>query len=203
MLYYTGWGMSSSCPHPDEAYQLIHFLCGREGQVEQSRAGLSLPSRMSVAYSDDFLNPPPPTDPDDSPIPKHDAKIFLDAVDVSRIQQIPEQTEWRDVLETDLSRCVQTGQETPRQMAADVQRDWIAELDSPIHKGNYGPMPWAGHRRRHNRGAGGDRRGFVVPGAEAREAWPAGSVAQELAHRGSSRLSCPGSSASSRSLSAR
>ena len=43
MLYYTGWGMSSSCPHPDEAYQLIHFLCGREGQVEQSSYGFRCP----------------------------------------------------------------------------------------------------------------------------------------------------------------
>ena len=44
---------------------------------------------MSVAYSDDFLNPPLPTDPDDSPIPKHDAKVFLDAVDVSASSRFP------------------------------------------------------------------------------------------------------------------
>jgi multiple sugar transport system permease protein len=144
MLYYTGWAMSSACAHPDEAYQLIHFLCGKDGQIQQSRAGLSLPSRMSVAYSDDFLNPPPPSDPTDAPIPKHNAQAFVDAIDVARIQQIPEQTEWRDLLETDINRCVQTGQETPAQMAKSVQRDWLSELDSPTRVARANRMPWMG-----------------------------------------------------------
>jgi multiple sugar transport system permease protein len=142
MLYYTGWAMSSACKHPDEAYQLIHYLCGKQGQIDQSRAGLSLPSRMSVAYSDDFLNPPPPEDPTEAAIPKHNAQAFLDAIDVARIQQIPEQTEWRELLETDINRCVQTGQKTPEQMAKDVQRDWLAELDSPTRTAKAREMPW-------------------------------------------------------------
>jgi len=153
MLYYTGWAMSSACKHPDEAYQLIHFLCGEEGQIMQSRAGLSLPSRNSKACLDAFLHPNDPNgsndpnrpvDPSDPPIPDHNAQAFVDAINVARIQQIPEQTEWRDLLETDINRCVQTGQETPEQMAQSVQRDWTDELDSPTRTATARAMPWRG-----------------------------------------------------------
>ena len=143
MLYYTGWAMGAKCKHPDEAYQLIRFLCGEEGQILQSRAGLSLPSRMSKACLNEFLHPkPPPPGSDDVPIPDHNAQAFVDAIKVARIQQIPEQIEWRELLETDLARCLQTGQQTPMEMAQAVQRDWVNELDSPSRTSIRGPMPW-------------------------------------------------------------
>ena len=58
---YTGWSMSSKTRHPKESYDLIRFLCGREGQVQQAQAGLAIPALQSVAHSDDFLKPTRPT----------------------------------------------------------------------------------------------------------------------------------------------
>ncbi len=141
-IFYTGWTMSSHSEHPAEAFELIRFLCGREGQVQQGRAGLAIPSLQSVAYSDDFLAPPPPSDPGDEPIPPHNAQAFLDAIPISRLQQTPREAEWTQVLEQDMTRALVTGQQTPAQTAATIQSDWLRELDSPLRRNDWQPMPW-------------------------------------------------------------
>src|SRR5205085_7505675 len=43
-LFYVGWTMSSKSKTPDESFKLIRFLCGRDGQVQQGRAGLAIPA---------------------------------------------------------------------------------------------------------------------------------------------------------------
>ena len=58
VIFLTGWTMSSACREPDAAYQLIHFLCGEEGQILAAKSGLAMPSRNSAMAT--FLNPPPP-----------------------------------------------------------------------------------------------------------------------------------------------
>jgi len=42
--------------HPDEAWKLVRFLTGVEGQKLVAQAGHAIPARMSVAYSPAFLN---------------------------------------------------------------------------------------------------------------------------------------------------
>ena len=42
--------------HPDEAWKLVRFLTGVEGQKMVAKAGHAIPARMSVAYSPAFLN---------------------------------------------------------------------------------------------------------------------------------------------------
>ena len=64
--------MSAETKHPDEAFELMKFLCGGEGAVLQSRLGLAIPPLQSVAYSKDFLAPQGMT--------PHRAQVFLDAV---------------------------------------------------------------------------------------------------------------------------
>lgn len=141
-IFYTGWAMSSATKHRDTAFSLLQFLSGKDGQIQQARAQLAIPALRSVAMSDDFLNPPPSADTSETPIPKYNAQAFLDAVPHARLQQLPRQAEWDRILIADINRAIVTGQDTPAIAAANVSRDWLAELDSPLRREKFTRMPW-------------------------------------------------------------
>ncbi|HEX4053938.1 MAG TPA: extracellular solute-binding protein [Tepidisphaeraceae bacterium] len=140
IIFLTGWTMSSACREPQAAYQLIHFLCGKEGQLLAAKAGLAMPSRRSAMAT--FLNPPPPDNPHEVPIPPYHRQVFVDAIAHARIQQLPEQTEWGQIVTDNLNRSIQLGLESTEQAAKDVQRRWLYELDSPTRSTQRGLMPW-------------------------------------------------------------
>src|SRR5581483_11822360 len=126
MMYLTAWSMSAATPHPDECYELMKFLCGQEG--------LAIPPLQSVANSPDFLSPPG--------LPPHNAKAFLDAIPFTPLQQVPKEPEWNQILSDDITRSLQLGEVTPAVNAQEIKRDWLAELDSPLRKREWGPMRW-------------------------------------------------------------
>ncbi|MEO6437021.1 MAG: extracellular solute-binding protein [Tepidisphaeraceae bacterium] len=134
MIYYTAWVMSAGTKHPDECFKLEKFLCGGEGAVMQSHLGLAIPPLKSVAYSKDFLDPPG--------IPKHRAQIFLDAIAYARIQQIPREQEWGDILKNKIDNSIKLGQTSTLENAKEIERAWLAELDSPLRKHEWKPMRW-------------------------------------------------------------
>src|SRR5581483_3703543 len=118
----------------DECYELMKFLCGQEGAAMQARAGLAIPPLQSVANSPDFLSPPG--------LPPHNAKAFLDAIPFTPLQQVPKEPEWNQILSDDITRSLQLGEVTPAVNAQEIKRDWLAELDSPLRKREWGPMRW-------------------------------------------------------------
>jgi multiple sugar transport system permease protein len=141
--FYNGWAMSSAAAQPDEAYKLIRYLLGDEGQIAIANSALAIPSRMSAAHSDAFLHPKGTGDPNDTPIPAHAAQVFLDEAQYMRIAQYPEQTvEWNTIAELGLNRAIQTGEDTPIEAAHRVADQWHQELDSPVRRGSFPPMPW-------------------------------------------------------------
>jgi multiple sugar transport system permease protein len=126
--------MSPKTEHPDQAFDLMKYLCGGEGARMQSRLGLAIPPLKSVAYSDDFLSPPG--------MPKHDARVLLDAISYMRLGQTPRQPEWSTLVVDQVNRCIQLGERTPQQAAEDVKRAWLAELDSPLRRQQWPTMRW-------------------------------------------------------------
>ena len=133
-IYYTAWSMASGSAHPEESYKLMKFLCGAEGAVMQSKLGLAIPPLKSVAYSPAFLAPPE--------IPPHNAKLFLEAIEYARLQQIPPQAEWRRVLEDRITKAIQLGQATPLEVAREIESAWLAELNSPLRQRDWPRMRW-------------------------------------------------------------
>src|SRR5262249_24602109 len=93
-----------------------------------------VPSLKSVAYSDDFLNPPG--------MPKHNSQAFLDAVNVARIQQVPREPEWARLSVEEFQKSLLLGVKSPAQVAVDIKRRWLSELDSPLRQGHWQPMRW-------------------------------------------------------------
>ena len=132
--FYTGWTMSSHTKHPDESYALIRFLCGREGQIQQARAGLAIPSLQSVARSKDFLNPPG--------FPPHNEQLFLDAIKHAKLPQLPKQTEFNQIIQDDTDLAIQAGRLTPMEAANQAQTDWTNVLTSPLRVQFWPAMPW-------------------------------------------------------------
>jgi multiple sugar transport system permease protein len=134
-LFYTAWTMSSNTKHPDEAYQLLKYLCGVEGQIDQAHLGLGVPCLKSVANSPDFLSPPG--------MPPINTRVFLDALQYSRLQQLPRETaEWSRIVNDKINNAIQLGQVSTMQAAADVRRGWLDVLDSPLRAKAWQPMRW-------------------------------------------------------------
>ena len=71
-------------------------------------------------------------------MPKHNSQAFLDAVKVARIQQVPREPEWPRICLEQLQKCLLLGTEKPAQMANEVKRRWLSELDSPLRQGEWG-----------------------------------------------------------------
>ena len=133
--FYTGWTMSAHTQHADKSYELLRFLCGREGQVQQARAGLAIPALQSVAHSDDFLRP--------AGRKLIHQQAFLDAVAVARLPQLPKQTEFNAIVESDTNLAIAAGRLSTKDAAAQAQATWSKELNAPLRAGAWPAMPWA------------------------------------------------------------
>ena len=133
-LFYVAWSMSATTPHPDQCYDLMRYLTGRDGQVQQARLGLAIPCLKSVAYSDDFLRPPG--------LPAMNAKAFLDAIPHAKYGQWPREPEFQRILTDDTNRAIQLGQTPTLAAAQDVRRHWLAELDAPLRRQAWPAVRW-------------------------------------------------------------
>jgi multiple sugar transport system permease protein len=141
-IFTTAWAMSSRTPHVQECYELQKFLCGPEGGAMNSRLGVAIPPLKHVANGPAFLDPPV--------IPKHNAQVFLDAIAYARLQQTPPQTEWTDIVSKQTPLAIQLP--TPRSrdelaqitmnVAKSIERDWLAELSSPLRQKQWQPIRW-------------------------------------------------------------
>jgi ABC-type sugar transport system permease subunit/ABC-type glycerol-3-phosphate transport system substrate-binding protein len=134
-IFYTGWSISSKTAWPEEAYALTRFLSGKEGQIQQARAGLAIPALKSVANSPDFLAP--------EGLPPHNSKAFLDAIPSARLQQLPREAAWTRILEQHVNRSIVDGSSSPAHAADEVQKWWLNELDSPLRLKQWATFPWA------------------------------------------------------------
>jgi len=52
------YSVTTQSQHPKEAWELVRFLCGLEGEQMLAASGLFVPARRDVAFSDGFLHAP-------------------------------------------------------------------------------------------------------------------------------------------------
>jgi multiple sugar transport system permease protein len=133
-LYLTAWTMSPQTRHPDECFRLMKFLCGPEGAAMQSQLGLAIPPLRSVAESEAFLSPPG--------IPPHNARLFLDAMEHVRLQQVPREAEWGRIVDDRIKASLQQGDVGTLENARQIEAAWLAELDSPLRQQPWPRMRW-------------------------------------------------------------
>jgi len=129
----VAWAMSAQSKHPDQAFDLLHFLTGPTGQMMTAEKGLAIPSIKSVATSSAFL---------DGKAPLH-SQLFLDAIPYSRINQIPPDREFDHYMNDDMAESLELNNESAAASAEDFKQQWLSELESPLRKGDFPLMNWA------------------------------------------------------------
>ncbi len=128
----VAWSMSARTKHPDEAWRLLKYLCGAEGQRRVAELGLAIPTLKSVAYSEAFADP--------RQLPERD-DLYLRAAEYARIATIPGYPEWKSTLTKRLEEFLRAGKpvdETLRRLEA----DWAQERANPLLHADYPPLRW-------------------------------------------------------------
>jgi len=129
----VAWAMSSDTAHPEAAWKLMRFLCGREGQRMVAELGLAIPTMKSVAESPAFLDPSRPP---------ANSQLFLDLIEDARLAQTPPLNQFDRILATAARQTLVLDNLTPTEAAASVEREWRQELQAPLNNTDYPLMPW-------------------------------------------------------------
>jgi multiple sugar transport system permease protein len=133
-IYTTAYAISASTRHPKEAFELQRFLTGPAGARVSARMGLAIPPMRSVAQSEAFLDPS---------LPPANARLFLDTVETSQLQQFPlYYSQFDRLMKNAAEAALHVGEASPQQVAGEVEQKWLAIVDSPLRK-EYPPMRWA------------------------------------------------------------
>jgi multiple sugar transport system substrate-binding protein len=81
-----GYSVLKTSRHPDEAWKLLTYLAGEQGQKELAQTGLAQPAMMDIAKSKDFLDGQPPASKD----------FLLRAAEIGDFQ--PDSVKWQEAL---------------------------------------------------------------------------------------------------------
>lgn len=125
----VAWAMAKASRHKPEAWRLMKFLLGREGQEIVCKTGLAIPVLQSVANSPCFMDPGAKPESED---------VFLAGARVARPIEWPADPRFMDELKIAFENVFKLDQPTGPQLAR-VQAMWekLAEFNVPGR-----PMPW-------------------------------------------------------------
>jgi multiple sugar transport system permease protein len=128
----VAWSMAANSKHPDEAVSLLRWLVSEDIQAAQSRLGLAIPTRRSVAESDAFIDPrvPPASD-----------RVFLDEVAVARVPDWPADPAFAEQFDRRLNKALRGSAEVEN-VTEELARWWQDRLKSPLTIGTFSAMPW-------------------------------------------------------------
>ncbi|WP_202080577.1 ABC transporter substrate-binding protein [Caldalkalibacillus salinus] len=120
----VGYAINKDTRYADEAFQLIEYLAGEEGQRIQTELGFAIPTYRSLAETDDFLQP--------GQKPEH-AHVFIQAAETQRAGPwaLTPNNKWLDDLNQYLSE-LWDGERT----AEDLLNDIKPEIDKALREGN-------------------------------------------------------------------
>ncbi len=132
-VFTSAWAMSSNTEHSQEAWKLMRYLCGEEGQRLIAETGLAVPSMVSVAESPSFANPILKPDRDD---------VYLQMVPYARPIDWPADQKYLDKLRRRMEEIFKIGRRSVTDVLADVQREWTEFRQATVLGTDYRPMSW-------------------------------------------------------------
>lgn len=131
----VAWAMNARTNHREEAWELLKFLSGEDGQSEVATLGLAIPSIRNVAYSDAFLSK--------DKKPTND-QAFLDAAEVARIPVVPNYSEWKSALDRTLNDVLRSKSNADlKTELTKLEQQWLRDRENPLRTGEYPLMPWS------------------------------------------------------------
>jgi multiple sugar transport system permease protein len=128
----VAWSMASGSEHPREAFELLRWLVSEDIQASQSRLGLAIPTRRSVAESDAFI---------DASVPPESDRVFLDEIAVARVPQWPADPSFGEQFDRRLNKSLR-GSDDVDTATASLDTWWQNRLQSPLTAGVFPKMPW-------------------------------------------------------------
>ncbi len=132
-VFTSAWAMSSRTRHPQQAWKLVRYLCGEEGQRLIGQSGLAIPSMIRVAQGPWFA------DPEQKPDNDH---VYLDAVLAARPIDWPADPKYMDKLRKRMEEIFKIGRRSTLAVLQDVQREWQEFRRQTVLEADYPPMPW-------------------------------------------------------------
>ncbi len=129
----SAWAMSADTKYPEEAWLLVRFLSGPEGQRLVAEQGLAIPSMISVAESPSFA------DPDQKPT---NDQVYLNMVPVARPIDWPADPKYLDKLRKRMEEVFKIGERPTAAVLADVQEEWTEYRRNDVLRGEHPQMPW-------------------------------------------------------------
>lgn len=132
-VFTVAWSIARKTAHPQEAWELIKFLCGPEGQARAAELGLAIPTLRSVAYSEAFLQPDQKPDRDD---------LYLKQAEYARVLDWPVDPKFEARMGTRLEAALRTGATTLDEAIRQLEADWQAARNTPLARTDFPPMPW-------------------------------------------------------------
>lgn len=128
----VAWSLNRDSKHLDEAWKLLKFLCGPDGQRRMAELGLAIPTLRSVAYSPAFVNP--------KLRPAHD-EVYLEQAEYARIATTPGYPEWKNNLSKRLDEFLHSGKRMDETLDA-LEADWARDRENPLRVGKFPDLPW-------------------------------------------------------------
>jgi multiple sugar transport system permease protein len=127
----SSWSMAAASKHPQEAFDLLRFLTGRQGQELAAHIGMSFPSLREVAAQKWIYF--------DKPV--HDW-LFVDSLKYANLPQFPGDMLFDQLQRDELGACIQLNQTSPAEAAKRLKQRWLAAMDSPLKRSDYPVMNW-------------------------------------------------------------
>lgn len=134
-VYTVAWAISRHTKHPAESWELVKHMTGRAGQEATARSGLAMPTMRSVAESAAFDDPTLKPERDSS---------FLKAAEIARAIRWPPTQKVEARLQARMGEAFKSGTKTVPEALAAFKRDFDFIVESPLARGDYPRVPWAG-----------------------------------------------------------
>ena len=132
-VFSSAWGMSSRSEHQDEAWLLIRFLVGEEGQRSVAEQGLAIPTMARVAESKAFADPE---------IKPFGDRVYLDMIPHARVIDWPADPKYLDKLRKRMEEVYKIGNRPTAAILTDVQAEWEEFRRIDLQQGQHPLMPW-------------------------------------------------------------
>lgn len=132
-IFTSAWGMSARTKRANEAWLLIRFLSGEEGQRLVAEQGLAIPTMIRVAESKAFADPS---------IKPYRDRVYLDMIPYARAIDWPPNAKYLDKLRKRMEEVYKIGHRSTADVLADVQREWQEFRRVDLQHGQHPPMPW-------------------------------------------------------------
>ncbi|RMF79392.1 MAG: sugar ABC transporter substrate-binding protein, partial [Planctomycetota bacterium] len=134
VVFTVAWSIARESRHPQQAWELVKFLTGPEGQARAARLGLAIPTLKSVSRSDAFVQPD---------IPPSRDYVYLDQAEYARVVPWPSEPRYEQQFANRMDEALMSGVVNVEQAAENVLRDWRRIRETPLAATDFPPMPWA------------------------------------------------------------